>query len=147
MDFRKSLAKCWLKKKTLIEKKVEPTFVKDHQWFCMAANEHVELRSGKHIKSYGSHGPFIEGLPFLKMVIFYSYVKLPEGNQQRCGWKRHIFADWKTTGLLTSSSKYNLTISHLLLGPQPPVNQFKVMLILVVYCEIPSWLTCYIVST
>jgi len=45
----------------------------------MAANEHVELPSGKHIKSYGSHGPFIEGLPFLKMVIFYSYVKLPQG--------------------------------------------------------------------
>ena len=45
-----------------------------------------------------------------------------------------------------SSSKYNLTISHLSLGPQPPVNQFKVMLILVAYCESPSWLTCYIFS-
>jgi len=51
----------------------------------MAANEHVELPSGKHIKSYGSHGPFIDGSPFLKMMIFYSYIKLPEGNQQRCG--------------------------------------------------------------
>jgi hypothetical protein len=26
------------------------------------------------------NGPFIDGLPNLKMVMFYSYVKLPEGN-------------------------------------------------------------------
>jgi len=26
------------------------------------------------------NGPFIDGLPNLKMVMLYSYVKLPEGN-------------------------------------------------------------------
>ena len=36
------------------------------------------------IASYGSHDPKkeIDGLPNLKMVIFYSYAKLPEGNQR-----------------------------------------------------------------
>ena len=29
--------------------------------------------------SYGIDGPFIDGLPNLKLVIFHSYVKLPEG--------------------------------------------------------------------
>jgi|Cyp1metagenome_2_1107374.scaffolds.fasta_scaffold07530_20 hypothetical protein len=38
-----------------------------------------ELPSGKLTVCYGIDGPFIDGLPFLKIVIFYSYVKLPEG--------------------------------------------------------------------
>ena len=31
-----------------------------------------------HLVRHGSHGPFIDGLPFLNMVIFRVYVNLPE---------------------------------------------------------------------
>ena len=37
------------------------------------------LPSGKHTKSYGT-SPFLMGKSTISMVIFNSYVKLPEGN-------------------------------------------------------------------
>ena len=37
------------------------------------------LPSGKHTKNYGK-SPFLMGKSIMKMVIFNSYVKLPEGN-------------------------------------------------------------------
>jgi hypothetical protein len=37
-----------------------------------------EIPSGKHTKSYGKW-PFIVDLPINSMVIFHSYVSLPEG--------------------------------------------------------------------
>ena len=40
----------------------------------------MALPSGKHTKSYRKNGPFIVDLP-IKMVIFHSYVKLPEGTR------------------------------------------------------------------
>ena len=43
------------------------------------------LPSGKHTKSYGSHGPLKQMVYLLKMVIFHSYVKLPEGNEGKMG--------------------------------------------------------------
>ena len=39
----------------------------------------VVTRPGKLTVCYGKWPIEIDGLPFLKMVIFYSYVKLPEG--------------------------------------------------------------------
>jgi hypothetical protein len=33
------------------------------------------LPSGYLLHSHGSHGPFIDGLPSYKMVIFHGYVK------------------------------------------------------------------------
>ena len=39
----------------------------------------ILLPSGKHTKSYGKWPIEIDGLPFLNMVFFYSYVSLPEG--------------------------------------------------------------------
>ena len=38
----------------------------------------LHLPSGKHTKSYGTW-PFIVDVPIHSMVIFHSYVKLPEG--------------------------------------------------------------------
>ena len=40
----------------------------------------VVTRPGKLTVCYGKWPIEIDGLPFLKMVIFYSYVSLPEGN-------------------------------------------------------------------
>ena len=59
----------------------------------LGSNHQFQIPSGKHTKSYGIDGPFVDGLPFLKMVIFYNYLSLPEGNfrHMTCGiWTTEI---------------------------------------------------------
>ena len=53
--------------------------VRENNQFRWCSNLPI-LPSGKHTKSYGKWPIEIDGLPIFQMVIFYSYVKLPEGN-------------------------------------------------------------------
>ena len=55
------------------------------------------------------NGPFIGGLPSYKMVIFYSYVKLPEGNYNgyiNCVWNQIIYTDYINSRIHLSHSCY-----------------------------------------
>ena len=45
-----------------------------------------DLPSGKHTKNYGK-SQFWMGQSIISMAIFNSYVKLPEGNHETCGYK------------------------------------------------------------
>ena len=47
---------------------------------CDQIIEHKILPSGKHTKNYGT-SPFLMGKSTMSMVIFNSYVKLPEGSR------------------------------------------------------------------